>query len=299
MHDGAGSPDLRHHHHVRASLAPTRPLSCVLHPHAPLTLALDAHRSHCSPHSVVVQPGVSLAGDCVVNVDASVDPSSTLGGCGGHGMDHGYCEVDGLTVRACFHDRCWGVNQAVCGEYGATSSVDAWMDVTCEISDAPTMAESDWETFQTFGPSAITQISGENSLLSNGWVLDGINDWASCDGAEQGPISRCACGCNANGVGEYAGFWAGSEATGIMDLPLPDGTSMVQLTIGMHYENPVCRGVVSLGHAGENAANGRPSFHTIYDNLSLGDQQSLVFSYEPGDILRIAEYETCIVHLCE
>ena len=74
---------------------------------------------------------------------------------------------------------------------------------------------------------------------------------------------------------------------------------MVQLTIGMHYDNPLCRGVISLGHVGDNAANGRPSFHTIYDNLHLGDQQSIVFSYEPGYILRIVEYDTCIVHMCK
>ena len=259
-------------------------------------------RSHCAPLSTLVQHGNPIAGDCVVNVDSSRDSSSALSGCGGHGQDHGYCEVEGNRVRACFHDRCWAADQAQCADYagaGSQSTINAWMDVTCEMSDAPVMVESDWQDFQTFGPSGITAITGDNSLVSNGWTLDAINDWASCDGATPGPIHRCDCGCNANGIGEYAGFWAGGQATGTMDLALPDGTSMVQLTLGMHYDNPLCRGVVSLGHVGDNAANGRPSFHTIYDNMHFGDQTSIVFSYEPGDILRIVEYHTCIVHLCK
>ena len=123
-------------------------------------------------------------GDCMVNVDQRMDPSSSLGGCGGHGADDGYCEVRGSQVRACFHDRCWAEDAQQCGEWGTTSSVDLWMDVTCEISDTFVKIESEWEDFQTFGPSAITQIEGENSLLSNGWTIGAF--------ATKTNVSRCA-----------------------------------------------------------------------------------------------------------
>ena len=214
--------------------------------------------SHCSPMSMVVPDGLSegRVGDCMVNVDQRLDPSSSLGGCGGHGADDGYCEVkatsDGYKVRACFHDRCWGETAMVCGEYGDSSSIDQWMDVTCEITDFVPPMDSDWIEYQNFGPSGITQIEGaENSLLSNGWTIDGINDWSSCTGGTPGPICRwCPGGCSNRGIGEYAGFWAGGTATGIMDLPLPDGFDMAEITLGMHYDNPLCQGIVSIGHVG-------------------------------------------------
>lgn len=93
-------------------------------------------------------------------------------------MDDGYCEVSGSTVRACFHDRCWAVGQQQCGPFaaaGSTSTIAAWMTVTCEIADHVVPADSDWQSFQTFGPSGITAITGANSLASSGWTVDGIN----------------------------------------------------------------------------------------------------------------------------
>ena len=169
--------------------------------------------SHCSPMSLVVAEGMDSGrvGDCMVNVDQVLDPSSSLGGCGGHGADDGYCELQGNQVRACFHDRCWGEDAQQCGDFGTTSSIDLWMDVLCEISDHVIPHETSWIDYQLFGPSGITAITGENSLESNGWVLNNINDWASCDGATPGPIHRCDCGCNSRGIGEYAGFWCGGE----------------------------------------------------------------------------------------
>ena len=206
--------------------------------------------------NMVVPEGLreGRVGDCMVNVDQRMDPSSSLGGCGGHGADDGYCEVqaaaDGYQVRACFHDRCWADGAQQCGDWGTSSSVDLWMDVDCQINDYAPPLESQWADFQTFGPSGITQINGADSLTSNGWIVDGINDWASCDGANPGPVHRCDCGCNSRGLGEYAGFWCGGTCTGIMDLPLPDGYNMAELVVGMHYDNPVCQGIISIGHQG-------------------------------------------------
>ena len=213
--------------------------------------------SHCSPFQMVVPDGLTegRVGDCMVNVDQRMDPSSPLGGCGGHGADDGYCEVqataDGYQVRACFHDRCWADGAQQCGDWGTSSSVDLWMDVDCQINDYAPPLDSQWADFQTFGPSGITQINGDDSLTSNGWIVDGINDWASCTGPTPGPICRwCPGGCSDKGIGEYAGFWAGGSATGIMDLPLPDGYDMAEVTLGMHYDNPLCQGIVSIGHVG-------------------------------------------------
>ena len=213
--------------------------------------------SHCTPFQMVVPEGMTegRVGDCMVNVDQRMDPSSSLGGCGGHGADDGYCEVqaaaDGYQVRACFHDRCWADGAQQCGDWGTSSSVDLWMDVDCQINDYAPPLDSQWADFQNFGPSGITQINGDDSLTSNGWTVDGINDWASCTGPTPGPICRwCPGGCSDKGIGEYAGFWAGGSATGIMDLPLPDGYSMAEVTLGMHYDNPQCQGIVSIGHVG-------------------------------------------------
>lgn len=61
----------------------------------------------------------------------------------------------------------------------------------------------------------------------------------------------------------------GGACAGTMDLPLPAGSALVELTIGMHYNNPLCRGVISLGHAGDIQANGRASFHSIFDNMNM------------------------------
>ena len=140
-----------------------------------------------------------------------------------------------------------------CSEYGTSVSIDLWMDVACEITDFMPPADSDWTEFQNFGPSGITAINptGDgNSLIENGWTVDGINDWASCTGPTPGPVHRCDCGCNNRGLGEYAGFWCGGTCTGIMDLPLPDGYDMAELVVGMHYDNPVCQGIISIGHIG-------------------------------------------------
>ena len=66
----------------------------------------------------------------------------------------------------------------------------------------------------------------------------------------------------------------------------------------MHYNNPLCRGVISIGHNEANGlnANGRAVFSTLYDNTHLGEKQQLIFTYEQGDILRLQEYDTCIIH---
>ena len=72
----------------------------------------------------------------------------------------------------------------------------------------------------------------------------------------------------------------------------------IALTIGMHYNNPLCRGVISIGHNEANGlnANGRAVFSVLYDNTHLGEKQQLIFTYEQGDILRLQEYDTCIIH---
>ena len=61
----------------------------------------------------------------------------------------------------------------------------------------------------------------------------------------------------------------------------------------MHYNNPLCRGVISIGHNEANGlnANGRAVFSTLYDNMHLGEKQQLIFTYEQGDILRLQEYD--------
>ena len=61
----------------------------------------------------------------------------------------------------------------------------------------------------------------------------------------------------------------------------------------MHYNNPLCRGVISIGHNEANGlnANGRAVFSVLYDNTHLGEKQQLIFTYEQGDILRL-EYDT-------
>ena len=63
----------------------------------------------------------------------------------------------------------------------------------------------------------------------------------------------------------------------------------IALTIGMHYNNPLCRGVISIGHNEANGlnANGRAVFSVLYDNTHLGEKQQLIFTYEQGDILRL------------
>ena len=74
---------------------------------------------------------------------------------------------------------------------------------------------------------------------------------------------------------------------GLSDILRTDNT--IALTIGMHYNNPLCRGVISIGHNEANGlnANGRAVFSVLYDNTHLGEKQQLIFTYEQGDILRL------------
>ena len=64
------------------------------------------------------------------------------------------------------------------------------------------------------------------------------------------------------------------------------------------FAHRLCRGVISIGHNEANGlnANGRAVFSTLYDNTHLGEKQQLIFTYEQGDILRLQEYDTCIIH---
>ncbi len=269
--------------------------------------------SHCAPISVVAN-GDGRAGDCIVNTDNSwtgVGGSSSLAACGSglHGADDGYCEVQGDQVRACFHDRCWAEDAAQCGPWGTVSEISAWMNVRCEIGEDLSVSTDapGWTDFQTFGPSNINAVSASLStannlpfggtLEDNGWVLNGINDWGACDGGATGPSTRCDCACDARGVGEYFGAWCGGTCTGTMELALPDSFDIAELTVGMHYDNPVCRGTISVGHQGDVNANGEMAFHSLFDNSHFAEKQAVVFQYAPGDILRIQEQQTCIVHM--
>ena len=67
------------------------------------------------------------------------------------------------------------------------------------------------------------------------------------------------------------------------------------------FAHRLCRGVISIGHNEANGlnANGRAVFSTLYDNTHLGEKQQLIFTYEQGDILRLQEYDTCIIHMFE
>ena len=85
-----------------------------------------------------------------------------------------------------------------------------------------------------------------NSLESAGWDLsDSTNDFCTCDGATCGG-GWCA-GCSSSATGTYAGFWAGGGATGKISYPLPDGYDSGILKMGMHYDNPQCRGILRVG----------------------------------------------------
>ena len=64
-----------------------------------------------------------------------------------------------------------------------------------------------------------------------------------------------------------AGFWCPGGCTGVQTLPLPAGYTTFQLEIGMHYNNPACRGVIEL--------NGR----VLFDNSHYADHQFIVRPY--------------------
>ena len=129
--------------------------------------------------------------------------------------------------------------------------------------------------------------------------MERINDWSSCNGAQNGPVSRFSGGCTSRGVGHYAGFWCGGSCSGTLELPLPRGFDTVQFTVGMHYDNANCRGIISVGHTDANDPSGTPSYETVFDNTHFADRQTVTFTYRPGDTLRVVEEETCIVHLYE
>ena len=66
---------------------------------------------------------------------------------------------------------------------------------------------------------------------------------------------------------------------------MPAGYNQAMLTVGMHYDNPVCKGTVTL--------NG----NELFSNFGLGEMTTLAFTYNPGDVLRLAEEQTCILHV--
>jgi hypothetical protein len=122
------------------------------------------------------------------------------------------------------------------------------------------------------------------SLEAAGWTLSGsLNDFATCDGGDCGG-GWCA-GCSGAAEGQYAGFWAGGGATGTISYPLPDGYDSAILTLGMHYDNPICRGIIRVGGT------------EIFNNLHFAERQVVSFTYAPGDVLEVEEQQTCIVHL--
>ena len=63
------------------------------------------------------------------------------------------------------------------------------------------------------------------------------------------------------------------------------GFSQIQLDIGMHSNNPACLGVIELNDA------------VLFDNSHFADHQFIVFSADEGDVLKLTEYDTCIIHL--
>ena len=61
-----------------------------------------------------------------------------------------------------------------------------------------------------------------------------------------------ACTKDAPKNEEYAGFWCGGSCSGTQILKLPAGYNTAKVTMGMHYSNAKCRGLVAL--------NGHPLF---------------------------------------
>ena len=154
--------------------------------------------------------------------------------------------------------------------------VDDGHCIGCDPNDAACSAGADclpkrandigWLNYQTFGPSAIATIP---ALQAAGWTWpanEPINDFGACTGptgSTRDTDSGCACACSdtAPAGEEYAGFWCGGACTGTQQLPLPAGFNTAKLTIGMHFDNPLCAGLISVGPAG---AAGR----TVFNNVS-------------------------------
>ena len=82
-----------------------------------------------------------------------------------------------------------------------------------------------------------------SGLEANGWTMEGINDFQVCG---LGGCTAGWCGNPCSGTEEYAGFWCGGSCTGTQQLSLPAGYNTIKLTIGMHYNNPVCRGLITV-----------------------------------------------------
>ena len=57
----------------------------------------------------------------------------------------------------------------------------------------------------------------------------------------------------------------------------------------MHYDNPACVGLITVGPPGQG--------RTVFNNFHYHAKDTLIFNYQPGDVLSISESETCIVHL--
>ena len=133
--------------------------------------------------------------------------------------------------------------------------------IGCDPSDSACSAGADclpkgadaqgWVRLQTFGPSNINTI---DALRAAGWTWpadEPITDWGACTGSTgstRDTDGGCACACGPAGpeTEEYAGFWCGGSCTGTQQLTLPPQFNTIKLTIGMHYDNPVCRGLISV-----------------------------------------------------
>jgi hypothetical protein len=206
---------------------------------------------------------------------------------GTHGSDDGFCELNHeLEVRACFMDRCWDAETVHCSDWGQTAKIEEWMTIECEVGAPPVGADADWEIIQEFGPG--DKIGNIPELEAAGWILQDIQHWGACSGTvvETSPAGGCTCACNELGDGDYAGFWCPSECTGVQTLPLPSGYTSFQVEIGMHYNNPLCRGVIELND------------RVLFDNSHYADHQFIVFDSEgANDMLKLTEYQTCIIHL--
>lgn len=147
-----------------------------------------------------------------------------------------------------------------------------------------------------------------DSLAANGWTNSGVNDFQVCG------LGGCTvgwCGNPCSGTQEYAGFWAGGDATGSISYALPSGFNRGVITVGMTCKgtssptrvscpgtylrdcvlvadsNPACHGTVTVGTL------------VLMDNTGGGDVLKLEFMYQDGDTVTVTEEGTCVVDIYE
>ena len=89
----------------------------------------------------------------------------------------------------------------------------------------------DWSILSTFGDYGINSM---DALAANGWTNSGVNDFQVCG---LGGCTAGWCGNPCSGTQEYAGFWAGGDATGSISYALPSGFNRGVITVGMSCKN--------------------------------------------------------------